>query len=139
MLISSYLLTRSFSSTRLTPRHSTNTVLWCAEGSSTYVTINPGIAIVGDAVFDLRSDAYDALNRHIENRGDGIVQGGTLVWKSITGISIRTWNTNNHQQTYGVLAAALCAVADYMRSQYFGAITFWIFDGTNEFGKGVID
>ena len=121
------------------PRHSTNTVLWCAEGSSTYVILDPGLAIVGHAVPDILSDAYDSLIRQIENRGDGIVPGGTFIWKSITGITLRTWNTNNHQQTYGVLAAAIYAVADYMHSKYFCAVTFWIFDGTNEVGIGIIN
>ena len=49
-------------------------------------------------------------------------------------------NANNHQQTWGVLGAALDAVGLFMRQNGGGAGTaiFSIFDGTNMVGTGSI-
>lgn len=134
----SNLNARSSSSNKLTPRRSTNTILWCAKASSTYIILTPGDAIAGHIVSDILSDAFGALTRHLDSLGDGPIPGGSLIWKSIYGISLVATNSNNHQQTYGVLAAALSALTDYMSTKFFGTATFWIFDGTNEVGKGAI-
>ena len=62
-----------------------------------------------------------------------------------TGYSFNTdWtlhveNANNHQLTWGVLAAALGALRDYVVTQNGGGPgTFEIFDGENQVGKGTI-
>lgn len=93
---------------------------------------------MGRVVANLLSSAFDSLTQHIQNRGDGNVPGGTFIWKSIFGVTLTTMNTNNHQQTYGVLAAAISALVNYMTENTFGQVTFSIFDGANEVGKGSI-
>lgn len=138
LVISSNLNTGTSSPDKLWLRHSTKTVLWCAAESSTYIILTLGSEIVGHAVPDILDDAYDALKRHIDILGDGPIPDGFFLWESIYGPRLSTWNSNNHQQTFGVLAAAISALTNYMRTKYFGAVTFWIFDGTHEVGKGTI-
>lgn len=134
----SKLTTLHFSTSSLTARHSTKTVLWRAEGSPTYIILDPGTAIVGHVVADLLSDALDSLTRWVQNHGDGNIHGGMFIWKSVRGVTLTTMNTNNHQQTYGVLAAAISALANYMTENTFGQVTFSIFDGNNKVGTGSI-
>ena len=53
------------------------------------------------------------------------------------GVELETWDSNNHQQTWGVLGAALEALDDYMRVRGgYGAAQFTILDGQNEVGVG---
>ena len=59
------------------------------------------------------------------------------------GLEIWTQNTNNHQQTWGVLGSALAAVRDFMvctplQAEGPGAVHFQIFDGWNEVGQGTV-
>ena len=47
-------------------------------------------------------------------------------------------NANNHQQTWGVVGAAIGALQDYMNQNGFGQATFNVFDGGTEVGVGKI-
>lgn len=70
--------------------------------------------------------------------GDGPIQTGTVDYHGPYLMAFRTWNTNNHQQTYGVVGAAIAALRGYMAAHGYGSATFDIFDGANEVGAGVI-
>lgn len=98
---------------------------------------NPVPAVFID---DLLQDSYAAISHYLHAIGDGLVVGGTFVWEGAGGLYLRTDNVNNHQQTYGVLAAALRALRDYMGvgGVGFGAAWFNIFDGGVEVGIGAI-
>lgn len=70
--------------------------------------------------------------------GDGVIPTGAVDYAGPFLMHFRTWNTNNHQQTYGVLRAAIAALRSYMEAHGYGSATFTIFDGANEVGAGVI-
>ena len=70
--------------------------------------------------------------------GDGVIEAGRGDYRGPFSMMLQTWNTNNHQQTYGVLGAAIAALRDYMAENGYGAASFVIFDGANEVGKGVV-
>ena len=56
-------------------------------------------------------------------------------------MSVDTVNANNHQQTWGVLGAAIAALASYMQEGVEagpGSAYFVIFDGENEVGVGMV-
>ena len=76
--------------------------------------------------------------QYIENAGDRLVSDGTFTWTGPGGMLLKTENFNNHQQTYGVLAAALSALHDYMSTVSFGPANFNIFDGGIEVAQGAI-
>ena len=92
----------------------------------------PGIAIL-----QFLNDAYNLITDHISNAGDGVISGGAFNLE-VNGIGMSTINTNNHQQTYGVLAAAVEGLSHYFYNNQdaFGAVYFYIFDGANEVGQG---
>ena len=79
--------------------------------------------------------------------GDRPIAGGQ--WSHAAGepgseASLRVRNANNHQVTYGVLAAALQAVGDYLQNLNFegmgsAAVGFLIFDGANQVGVGSLE
>lgn len=85
------------------------------------------------------TDAYNTVVRHIVDAGDGLIPGG-MWWFAKFGVRIVFLNGNNHQQTWGVVGAAMAALLDYTdfmkRTQVPAAITFRVFDGPNEVGYG---
>ena len=100
-----------------------------------------GYDIAGDTVPFMLTDAYNAVVRHIADFGDGLVTGGVWSYADL-GIRIAFQNTNNHQQTWGVIGAAMSALLDYTyymkRIALPAAVTFQVFDGGNEVGFGWI-
>lgn len=77
---------------------------------------------------------------HIAIHGDGLIFDGQFNWAGAAGLMLKTANANNHQQTWGVLAAALEALLEFMRQNQMvaGAAIFSIFDGRNLVGLGSI-
>lgn len=70
--------------------------------------------------------------------GDRVIPGGATDYIGPSLMMFRTWNTNNHQQTYGVLLAAIAALRNYMSGHQYGSATFTIFDGVHEVAAGMI-
>ena len=71
----------------------------------------------------------------LDERGDQPIPNGGFV---ASGYDLVLWtrNANNHQQTYGVLGAALNALNNYMFTEQIGTCTFSIYDGENMVGTG---
>ena len=110
----------------------------CALGSQTYVILTmTGIAAEA-AVLNILNAAANYMEESIRQYGDIVIPGGGVEYNSITGVSFSSSNSNNHQQTYGVLAAAIEALKDYMGRNYYGKATFYIFDGISEVGLGKV-
>ena len=81
-------------------------------------------------------DAIVAVNDHIQNHGDGLIEDGTFHFKEY-GAGWLSFNADNHQQTWGVVGAAIEALAQYMITHaIYGWATFRIFDGQNQVGHG---
>ena len=96
--------------------------------------------IAQDIVLSLLHAAADSILSHISIYGDSIIPNGAFQWLGQNGISVTTINTNNHQQTWGVLGAALIAMQDFVQTMGFGVeCVFTICDGVNEVGKGTIN
>lgn len=51
---------------------------------------------------------------------------------------MKTWNSNNHQTTWGVMGATLGALREFMNEYGWGAARFTIFDGVKEIGEGIV-
>ena len=77
---------------------------------------------------------------HIAIHGDGLIADGQFNWAGAAGLVLRTANANNHQQTWGVLGAALDALGAFTQQNQMvaGAAIFSIFDGMNMVGLGSI-
>lgn len=130
---------RSLSAGDLEIRKSTNTVLWCAPGSQTYVILAMTGQAIEREVLNTLNTAAGFLEESIGRHGDIVIPGGGVRCESLSsGISFVTENSNNHQQTYGVLAAAIDALKDYMSRNYYGSASFHIYDGVNEVGLGKV-
>ena len=97
-----------------------------------------GGALPGDPVRTMLSVARAYVQQALLHLGDGVIQAGGVDYNGPSSMNFQTWNTNNHQQTYGVLRAALAALSDYMNRYGYGAATFSIHDGDNEVGAGLI-
>ena len=127
----------------LSPRYDTRpTVIWCTPGSRTYVQIQMLRPVAGPVVSTMIRTAYSIVMAHIyvgNGEDDGVISNdGNFNWAEAQGMVLHTWNTNNHQTTYGVLAAAIQALWGYMDGQEFGTARFTIFDGGNEVGAGML-
>lgn len=139
-------------------RHNTKTILWCAPGSRTYIILEIVASTAGTAVQALLETAHTAIMTRIENIGDGPVSSGVFRIGGDENIVLYTRNANNHQQTWGVIGAALGALQDYMNHNGelpnwpvekgrfntnndllgFGQAAFDVFDGENEIATGTI-
>lgn len=98
-----------------------------------------GSRIVGNAVVTLLDTAYIAATNRIQNLGDSVIANGAFAMRGQNGLTLKVWNSNNHQTTYGVLSAACMALTQYMTTTaVFGKVTFHIYDGSREVGKGQI-
>ncbi|KAA6407892.1 MAG: hypothetical protein FRX48_08243 [Lasallia pustulata] len=86
----------------------------------------------------LLHNTYNDIMHRIMHEGDGMLPKGTFEADS-AGWELYTVNTNNHQQTWGVLGGALFALANWMSSTgNVGAAHFIIYDGDNEVGQGTL-
>ena len=89
-----------------------------------------------EAVEDLLDAAGAAVNDHIYTAGDGVIPEGVIEYRS-SGLILLSQNSNNHQQTWGVLGAAISALTDYMlaqKEQGYGPsfVDFVVYDGPNQ-------
>lgn len=78
-----------------------------------------------------------AVQNRIAAGGDALIPQGVFE-ASYQDLNLWTRNANNHQQTYGVLMAALNALNHYMFTEQIGSATFLIFDGAVEVAVGAI-
>lgn len=74
--------------------------------------------------------------------GDGVIRQGYFKHMS-EGLELYTQSTNNHQQTWGVLGAAVAALQTYMEGAEWnrgevGSVQFSIYDGANEVAMGTL-
>lgn len=103
------------------------------------------LALRPPAVQSLLAVSYNAILTHIISSGDGLIPSGVFSWPADArgtlgeGLALHVWNTNNHQVTWGVLAAALVALQDFMiNRQTWGEASFYVYDGGVEVGMGVL-
>ena len=73
--------------------------------------------------------------------GDGVMpalpRGGIFQWMGEDALALEVANANNHQMTYGVLAAALLELAHYMvQTGEVERASFDVYDGPNWVGVG---
>lgn len=91
---------------------------------------------MGTIIYEMLVAAAAQAGVTLDTLGDGLVRDGcvNVVSNGVRWISI---NQNNHQQTLSVVAAAIKAVAMFMRgSGEYGWVTFDIMDGMNQVGSG---
>lgn len=89
---------------------------------------------------DLLELAMHTINFHLDIYGDGNLPGGSFDREShMTGLTLRAWNANNHQTTWGVLGAAVTAMLEGMGRDGWGWGTFGIYDGGTQVGSGIIE
>ena len=89
---------------------------------------------------NLLDEAHTNVLNHISFHGDSVIADGFFSWQGEHGVMLETFNTDNHQQTWGVLGAALYALWDFMQKigTEAGACYFTIIDGNHQVGRGVI-
>ena len=63
---------------------------------------------------------------------------GEIEFYADNGVEFHSWNTNNHQQTYGVLGAAVEALRDFMSERGIVGASWWVYDAGTEVGAGTI-
>lgn len=95
-------------------------------------------ALPVNGVLPMLNVARAFVQQALLNLGDRVIETGAVDYHGAFLMNFRTWNTNNHQQTYGVLGAAIAALTSYMGAHGYGSATFTIFDGANEVGAGMI-
>ena len=86
-------------------------------------------------------NVFNQLNRRIQDRGDGFVDGGVYTWGPLRSgaLTASFINADNHQLTYGVVRSAVAALRDYMaREGEYGLMMFDIWDGDNQVGTGLL-
>lgn len=89
-------------------------------------------------VQNLLVSAYGHVEGLLASDGDGIIADGFFTWRGTRGTTLQVWNNNNHQTTYGVLGVVIQALQWWMAANEFMAVTFDIYDGTNQVGSGEV-
>lgn len=113
-------------------------ILWCCEGTQTFITFAVTHHIDPGPLWHILHDAYANLISVIQEQGDGVMFGGSYNWPPGAPI-LRIMNANNHQTSWGVMASAIYALADWMHTEsIFGGGTFNIYDGPNQVGTGTL-
>ena len=97
------------------------------------VQLVPGISIAS-----LIDETTASVLQHIRIAGDGVIPNGVATWHGTEWTIMETWNSKNHQTTWGVLGAALDALKDFMNENGWGAASFTVFDGVREVGEGYV-
>lgn len=112
-------------------------VAWCAPHSRTYVILTLTHVLAGNTISRILEDSYSMVLGRLDSVGDTVISHGLFNWE-YQGHSLRVWHANNHQTTWGVLGAAIEAIDDFMFQYGFAGATFYIYDGGNEVGEGII-
>lgn len=86
--------------------------------------------------YPMLAEAFEIVSNHIATVGDGTVLGGAFNFETKDGALLSIWNANNHQTTWGVLRAAIVALADNLEVKGYGEVIFTIYDGENLVGEG---
>lgn len=96
--------------------------------------------IASKVILDLIDDAYTNVMGHLSFHEDSVIADGKFFWAGKSGVNVHTVNVGNHQQTWGVLGAALFALGDFMFriGMEAGACYFTIIDENNQVGRGAI-
>ncbi len=139
-------LTSSLVEGSLVPRTQDDGIIWCAQGSQTYVVVKVGWQIATTNVFTLLNQAYDLTVSQIQAQGDGLLYplpygqiGSVFNLFDAYGLTLNVVNANNHQTTWGVLGAACWALRDFVAVRGpFATLEFTIFDGVNEVAVGTL-
>lgn len=97
-----------------------------------------GKLVAGASIQKMLDEAFYLVTDSIYTHGDGPLRNGQY-FSSLEQTGVRVSNANNHQTTWGVLAAALTALSDYMSLTAFGEATFTIHDGGNLVGQGFVE
>ena len=96
--------------------------------------------IPGNSVQLLLTQVFAEVIHWIDIKGtNGFLTNGEFIMDGPDATTIRIWNTNNHQLTVATVGSAVSALENYMKAKNaFGAATFYIWDGLNEIGAGLI-
>lgn len=113
-------------------------MLWRVGGSGAYVVVHPSTVTNAMTIINVLDACYNLITYSIRQNGDSLLPGGYFNWMGINGIALEAMNANNHQLTWGVLAAAIVAMKKYMESNGYRQANFDIYDGINMVGKGLI-
>lgn len=115
---------RSLATGSLEARKSTNTVLWCAPNSRTYIILTMTRLASGSFVESALDTAAGYVAQYVNQIGDAVINEGSVDFYGGNGVFFNSWNVNNHQQTWGVLVAAIAALKDFMSRNYYGGASF---------------
>lgn len=122
-------------------------------------------SLVGNALHNILSTAFNRIISHVLEHGDGLLDHGGFSWTEANAVAsqpsggtdagasssggtagslapgqlaVHVCNANNHQVTYGVLGAVLSSMIEFMQANGWGTATFEIWDGPNLVGGGVL-
>ncbi|KAL9109332.1 MAG: hypothetical protein Q9187_008180 [Circinaria calcarea] len=120
------------------PRSSDTLIRWCAPRTNVYITLTVTHRVAAEAIRMVLTESYGVVDEVIKHMGDGPVSTTGFNWGAGSAM-LQVWDTNNQRTTWGVLAAALAALQDFMLVQgNWVGVTFTVFHGPVEVGKGVI-
>ena len=119
-------------------RRRETSVRWCTPNSSTSILLSITSGLTRAAAYPTLAEAFDIVTDHIAQVGDGTLLAGAFNFELEGGAQLSIWNANNHQTTWGVLRAAILALADYMETKGFGQALFSVYDGINQVGEGLL-
>ena len=122
----------------INPRGSANPLYWCAPRTNVYITLTITHRVAASAMKEVLNEAYGIVDEILRHMGDGPVSTPGFNWGT-SGAVLQTWNTNNQETTWKVLANALVALQEFMldHRDSVGA-QFTVYHGALEVGKGVI-
>lgn len=114
-------------------------ILWCCPDTQTFITFAVTHHVAPQPLYEILHDAYGSLVSHLSQHGDSVIATGSFDWPVGGQVVLRIINANNHQTTWGVMASAIWALADWMHMNgIFAGGTFDIYDGPKQVGTGRI-
>ncbi|MCJ1228938.1 hypothetical protein MMC12_005602 [Toensbergia leucococca] len=123
-------------------RKSTNTKVWCAQGSETYIII----ALTSNLqrlplpiISFLDSVSADIASRILQAGNNGALPNSQYRCLGLNRHALYVYDENEFGVTWEVLGQAIWAVKDYMLHNQVGPVEFTISDGVRHVGWGFLE
>ena len=118
----------------------------CAPGSSTYITVALTAGSVSAmSCISILAESLRRITDQLAQYGDSLIPLGVFIQGDRFGnYELYLVNSNNHQQSWGVVSAALTALRSFLVSlntinrDWKGGVQITVFDGANEVAQGTI-
>ena len=123
----------------LSPRKSTDTILWCPKEAQPYVIFTPQQLMPrGSSFVELLLQIYNYIVATIASSGNSLIEDGHFMSVAEDGTVLYVEDPGSEQLTWERFGFGLSALLDWMNKNGYRSVNFSIRDGYREVGIGYI-